>query len=147
MEITNINPELALPFALAASVAAILYGVLTSFRIISMDAGNTKMRQIADAIAEGATAYLQRQYSVIAVLAIIIFAIVSYLISLSTGIGFLIGAIASAASGFIGMNISVRANVRTAQAARHGLARALSVAFSGGAVTGMLVVGLRANLD
>lgn len=142
MEIANINGELALPFALAASVVAILYGVLASFRIISLPSGNAKMRVIADAIAEGATAYLQRQYTVIALVAVVIFGAIAYGISLSSAIGFLIGAIASAASGFIGMNISVRANVRTAEAARHGLAKALSVAFSGGAVTGLLVVGL-----
>lgn len=142
MNIANLNPELALPFALAASVAAILYGVITSFRIISLDSGTPKMRKIADAIAEGASAYLTRQYSVIAVVAVVIFAVITFLLSFQTAIGFAIGAIASAASGFIGMNISVRANVRTTQAARHGLARALSVAFSGGAVTGMLVVGL-----
>src|SRR3989344_3635419 len=131
LEITNINPALALPFALAASVAAILYGVITSFKIISLDSGNAKMRQIADAISEGATAYLQRQYTVIAAVALVIFIIIALLISLTTAIGFLIGAIASAASGFIGMNISVRANVRTAQAARHGLSRAFNVAFAG----------------
>jgi len=142
VNIANLNPELALPFALAASVAAILYGVITSFRIISLDSGTPKMRKIADAIAEGASAYLTRQYSVIAAVAIVIFALITFLLSLQTAIGFAIGAIASAASGFIGMNISVRANVRTTEAARHGLARALSVAFSGGAVTGMLVVGL-----
>lgn len=142
MDFTNINPELALPFALSAATAAILYGVITSFRIISLDAGNAKMRQIADAIAEGASAYLTRQYTAIAAVATIIFIGISFLISLETAIGFLIGAIASAASGFIGMNISVRANVRTTQAAKAGLGKALSVAFSGGAVTGFLVVGL-----
>ncbi len=142
LEITNINPALALPYALAASVAAILYGVITSFKIISLDSGNAKMRQIADAISEGATAYLQRQYTVIAAVALVIFIVIAFLISLTSAIGFLIGAIASSASGFIGMNISVRANVRTAEAARHGLAKALSVAFAGGAVTGLLVVGL-----
>jgi K(+)-stimulated pyrophosphate-energized sodium pump len=142
VNIANLNPELALPFALAASVAAILYGVITSFRIISLDSGTPKMRKIADAIAEGASAYLTRQYSVIAAVAVVIFVAITFLLSLQTAIGFAIGAIASAASGFIGMNISVRANVRTTQAARHSLARALSVAFSGGAVTGMLVVGL-----
>ncbi len=142
MDFTNINPQLALPFALAGATAAILFGVITSFRIISLDAGNAKMRQIAEAIAEGASAYLQRQYSVIAVVAVIIFGIIWTMLSLQTAIGFLIGAVASAASGFIGMNISVRANVRTAQAAKSGLAKALGVAFSGGAVTGFLVVGL-----
>ncbi len=100
------------------------------------------MRKIADAIAEGASAYLTRQYSVIAAVAVVIFAAITYLISIQTAIGFAIGAIASGASGFIGMNISVRANVRTTEAARSGLAKALAVAFSGGSVTGMLVVGL-----
>ncbi len=142
MNFIDINPQLALPFALAAATAAILYGVITSFRIISMDSGSARMRQIADAIAEGAAAYLTRQYSAVAVVAIVIFLAIWSLLTLETAVGFLIGAVASAASGFIGMNISVRANVRTAQAAKKGLARALSVAFSGGAVTGFLVVGL-----
>ncbi len=138
----NINPVLGLPLALAASVAAILYGVLTSFRIVSLDSGSAKMRSIADAIALGASAYLQRQYSVIALVALLIFAVIAFFLSVNTAIGFIIGSIASAASGFIGMNISVRANVRTTQAATKSLAKALSVAFAGGLVTGLLVVGL-----
>ena len=142
MNFVNIDPSFGLPFALLASVAAILYGVITSFRIVSLDAGTAKMRSIADAIAEGASAYLQRQYSVIAVVAIIIFATIAVFLSLQTAIGFLIGSTASAASGFIGMHISVRANVRTTQAATKSLARSLSVAFAGGSVTGLLVVGL-----
>lgn len=142
MGILNLNPALGLPLALAAATAAILYGIITSFKIISADAGSPKMREIADAIAEGASAYLQRQYTVIAAVAVVIFAIVAYFISLQTAIGFLVGAAASAASGFIGMNISVRANVRTAEAAKHGLAKALSMAFAGGSVTGLLVAGL-----
>jgi len=140
--IFSLNGAIVLPFALAAALAAILYGVITSFRIISQDAGSAKMRQISDAIAQGASAYLSRQYSVIAAVAIIIFAALSVILSLQTAIGFAIGAIASAASGFIGMNISVRANVRTTQAATNGLKEALSTAFAGGAVTGLLVVGL-----
>ena len=142
MDIESINPTLGLPIALAASTAAILYGVITSFRIVSQDPGTVKMRRIADAIAEGASAYLARQYSVIAVVAIIIFGAIWLLLSLEPAIGFAIGAAASTASGFIGMNISVRANVRTAQAAKKGLAPALSLAFAGGSVTGLLVVGL-----
>lgn len=149
MNFAILNPTLGLPFALAAGTAAILYGVITSFRIISQDSGTPKMRQIADAIAEGATAYLQRQYSVIASVAVVIFLLIWLLMSrvdpanaLPTAIGFLIGAAASGACGFIGMNISVRANVRTTEAAKKGLGKALSVAFSGGAVTGLLVVGL-----
>ncbi|MBI4037667.1 sodium-translocating pyrophosphatase [Candidatus Curtissbacteria bacterium] len=136
------NPALGLPLALATSVAAILYGVLTSFRIVSLSPGTPRMRQIAEAIAEGASAYLQRQYTVIALVATVIFAAIWLLLSLQTAIGFLVGAAASAASGFIGMNISVRANVRTTEAAKHGLAKALAVAFQGGTVTGLLVVGL-----
>ena len=142
MDFFNINPTFALPFALAASVAAILYGVITSFRIVSLDAGSAKMRAIADAIAEGSAAYLQRQYSVIAAVALVIFLVLTLLLSIQTAIGFLVGAIASATSGFIGMNISVRANVRTTQAATKSLSKALSVAFAGGSVTGLLVVGL-----
>src|SRR3989344_4783441 len=142
MDFFNINSTFALPFALFSSVAAILYGVITSFRIVSLDAGSAKMRAIADAIAEGSAAYLQRQYSVIAAVALVIFLVLTLLLSIQTAIGFLVGAIASATSGFIGMNISVRANVRTTQAATKSLSKALSVAFAGGSVTGLLVVGL-----
>ncbi|MBI3341904.1 sodium-translocating pyrophosphatase [Candidatus Curtissbacteria bacterium] len=142
MDLLSINPAFGLPFALAASVAAILYGVLTSFKIIALPTGTPKMREIAEAIAEGASAYLKRQYTVVAIVAVILFGVIWQAISLPTAIGFIIGAVASAASGFIGMNISVRANVRTAEAAKKGLGHALSVAFAGGSVTGLLVVGL-----
>jgi len=140
--VINLDPQLGLPFALISSVAAILYGVATSFKIVSLPAGTPKMREISDAIAEGAAAYLQRQYMVIAAVAVIIFGLIWFLLTPQTAAGFLIGAAASAASGFIGMNISVRANVRTTQAAKSGLAEALNVAFRGGSVTGLLVVGL-----
>ena len=142
MDLANLNPALGLPVALAAAVAAILYGVITSFSIISQDSGTPKMREISDAIAQGASAYLQRQYTYVAAAAAVIFLTIAYFISTTTAIGFLVGAAASAASGFIGMNISVRANVRTAQAAKKGLAKALKVAFAGGSVTGLLVAGL-----
>lgn len=142
MSILDINPAFGLPFALSASVAAILYGVYTSFKIISLDAGTPKMKEIADAIAQGASAYLKRQYTIVAIVAVIMFFIIWRFISPTSAYGFLIGAIASAASGFIGMNISVRANVRTAQAASKSLGSALKVAFAGGSVTGLLVVGL-----
>jgi len=142
MDFLNLNPSFGLPFALAASVAAILFGVLTSFKIVALPTGTPKMREIADAIAEGASAYLKRQYTVIAVVAAILFILIWALLTPQTAIGFLIGAAASAACGFIGMNISVRANIRTAEAAKTGLAHALSVAFAGGSVTGLLVVGL-----
>jgi len=142
VDFTQINPQLGLPLALATSVVAILYGVVTSFRIVSNSAGTEKMKEIADAIAEGSSAYLTRQYSVVSIVAVIIFAAVWYFLAFETAIGFLIGAAASAASGFIGMNISVRANVRTTEAAKSGLAKALSISFAGGSVTGLLVVGL-----
>jgi K(+)-stimulated pyrophosphate-energized sodium pump len=142
MDILNISPASGIPFALAAATAAILYGIITSFRIISKDPGTAKMREIADAISVGASTYLQRQYSVIAIVAIVIFALIAKFLSVQTAIGFLVGAIASGASGFIGMNISVRSNVRTTEAAKIGLKQALSVAFAGGAVTGFLVAGL-----
>ena len=142
MEVVNINPALGLPLALAASLAAILYGIVTSFRIIAKDPGSAKMRLVADAIAEGASAYLTRQYSVIAPVAAAIFVLIAIFLSLTTAVGFAVGATASAISGFIGMNISTRSNVRTAQAAKLGLSQALSVAFEGGSVTGLLVAGL-----
>lgn len=142
MDFVNLNSAFGLPFALAASTAAILYGLIVSFKVVSLDPGSEKMRIIADAIAEGATAFLRRQYSVISMVALVIFASLLLLIGPAVAIGFLIGAIASAASGFIGMNISIRSNVRTTQAAKKGLAKAFSVAFAGGSVTGLLVVGL-----
>ncbi len=138
----NIDPQLGLPFALVAAVSAILYGVITAFRIVALPSGTPKMRTISDAIAEGAAAYLQRQYMVVAAVAVVVFGAIWFFLTPNTAVGFLVGALASAASGFIGMNISVRANVRTAQAAQTGLAKALGVAFSGGSVTGLLVVGL-----
>ncbi|MBI2598604.1 sodium-translocating pyrophosphatase [Candidatus Curtissbacteria bacterium] len=138
----NFDPQVGLPFALIASVAAILYGIITAFRIVSLPSGTPKMRAISDAIAEGAAAYLQRQYMVIAAVAVVIFAAIWFFLTPAIAVGFAIGAVASAVSGFIGMNISVRANVRTTQAAKTGLSKALHVAFSGGSVTGLLVVGL-----
>lgn len=142
MDFQNVNPASGLPLALAVSITAILYGIILSFRIVSLDPGTPKMRRIAEAISEGASAYLARLYSIITIVAIVVFLAIWILLSLGTAVGFLIGAVASGACGFIGMNVSVRANVRTAQAAKRGLASALAVAFSGGAVTGLLVVGL-----
>lgn len=142
MDPLNISPALGLPLALAASVAAILYGIITSYRIITLPAGTPKMREISGAIAEGASAYLARQYSVIAAVAVVIFTALAFFLSATTALGFLTGAVASAICGFIGMNISVRANVRTTEAAKKGLRPALAVAFAGGSVTGLLVAGL-----
>ena len=127
---------------IGAGVLAVVYGIVTSISVLSADTGNEKMQEIASAIQEGASAYLSRQYSTIAIVGLVILVISYFLLGLEVSIGFLIGAVLSGIAGYIGMLVSVRANVRTTQAASNSLAEGLSIAFKSGAVTGMLVAGL-----
>jgi len=134
--------EMALWLALGSALLAVIYGLLTTTWVLGKDAGNEKMQSIAAAIQEGAKAYMNRQYMTIGVVGVVLFVVVGLALHWVTAIGFAIGALFSAMAGYIGMFVSVRANVRTAEAARSGVSPALKVAFRGGAITGMLVVGL-----
>ncbi len=136
------STDLALWLAIGASLLAVLYGLVSVQWILKQDAGNARMQEIAGAIQEGAKAYLNRQYTAIGIVGVVLFVVLAVALGWATGIGFAIGALLSAATGYVGMYISVRSNVRTAQAAHQGINAALTVAFRGGAITGMLVVGL-----
>ena len=134
--------DTAIWLIIACGALSIVYGVWTVQSVMAADAGTPRMQEIAGAIQEGAMAYLTRQYTTIGIAGLVIFVLVAYLLSLPVGIGFLIGAVLSGSAGFIGMLVSVRANVRTCQAASRSLAAGLSIAFRAGAVTGLLVAGL-----
>jgi K(+)-stimulated pyrophosphate-energized sodium pump len=127
---------------IACGLLALVYGYITSREVLAADAGTARMQEISAAVQEGARAYLNRQYTTIGIVGVIVLIVLGVTLGIHVAIGFVIGAVLSAAAGYVGMNVSVRANVRTAQASRQGLAAGLAIAFKSGAITGMLVVGL-----
>ena len=138
----NLSPETILHYTILAGILSVVYGYFTGKYILNSSSGNSKMQEIAHAIQVGAKAYLNRQYKTIAIVGIVVLIIISYAFSILVGLGYLIGATLSGLAGYVGMLVSVQANVRTAEASRKGLSQGLSIAFKSGAVTGMLVAGL-----
>jgi len=138
----DLSVETILIYTILAGILSIVYGYFTGRHILSLSAGNSKMQEIASAIQVGAKAYLNRQYKTIAIVGVVVLVIISFTFSILVGLGYLIGAVLSGIAGYVGMLVSVQANVRTAEASRKGLAQGLSIAFKSGAVTGMLVAGL-----
>jgi len=138
----NLSVETILLYTILAGILSIVYGYFTGKHILSSSAGNSKMQEIASAIQVGAKAYLNRQYKTIAIVGVVVLIIITYAFSTLVGLGYLIGATLSGLAGYVGMLVSVQANVRTAEASRKGLSQGLSIAFKSGAVTGMLVAGL-----
>ncbi len=132
----------ALTISIGVSIVAVIYGLVTISWINKQSTGSDKMKEISDAISEGAKAYLNRQYSTIAMVGVVLFVVIVYFLDMVVGLGFVIGALLSGATGYIGMNVSIQSNSRTAQAATNGINAAFQIAFKGGTVTGMLVVGL-----
>ena len=138
----NSSTETILLYIIAAGIISIIYGFFTGRNILNSSSGNAKMIEIASAIQVGARAYLNRQYKTIAIVGVVVLIIISVAFSPLVGLGYLIGAALSGIAGYVGMLVSVQANVRTAEASRKSLANGLSIAFKSGAVTGMLVAGL-----
>ena len=138
----NLSVETILLYTILAGFISIIYGYFTGKHILSSSPGNAKMQEIASAIQVGAKAYLNRQYKTIAIVGVVVLLIITYLFSILVGVGYLIGATLSGIAGYVGMLVSVQANVRTAEASRKGLSQGLSIAFKSGTVTGMLVAGL-----